>query len=46
MRIIIFTILVLVLQSCATNGRVCGGTGGKRSVEIQKPVAKVNLKNV
>ncbi|WPR72768.1 hypothetical protein SLW70_06460 [Flavobacterium sp. NG2] len=46
MKIIIFSVLVLLLQSCAVNGRVCGGSGGKRCVEIQEQVAKLNLKNV
>ena len=33
------TVLILIslfITSCASNGRVCGGAGGKRCVEIHK----------
>ena len=43
MKIISTVVLVILLQSCAVSGRVCGGAGGKRCVEMQHQTIKPSL---
>lgn len=38
MKKIILLIVLITISSCASNGRVCGGAGGKRCVEVSKKV--------
>lgn len=44
MRILTITLLVLILSSCAGRRKVCGGPGGKRCVNVEKPVT-LEVKN-
>jgi hypothetical protein len=42
-KIIPTLIIIILLASCGTPGRVCGGSGGRRCVEITKkpPIEKL-----
>jgi hypothetical protein len=38
MKKLILLIVLITISACSTNGRVCGGAGGKRCVEVSKKV--------
>ncbi len=41
MKTIVLLIMFFFVLSCSTPGRVCGGAGGKRCVEVSK-ISTVN----
>ena len=43
MRVLLIVALAFLLQSCAVSGRVCGGAGGKRCVDMQHQTIKPSL---
>lgn len=45
-KIIPFILVAIFLTSCGTPGRVCGGKGGRRCVEVNKKTSKVNYSEV